>query len=456
MARYWKGVVLKRLDVEPSQHVLLEILKEDKAGRNNDIVDFIRLLDITSGPYTYMVDSAWGAGKTFFIKSVELVLKAFNPKISNIDTLPEELSSLKTQLNDVKTCFVPFYFNAWQNDFAPDPLSALLATMAITFDREKVLKVKGMKDAAIAVVDAALSVTSISGVGNVVDAMSGTSFVASYEKMRSIREKLNEFVDTIAFEGNAKLIIFIDELDRCRPDFSVRLLEQTKSMFDNQQVVLVFSTDSQQLASAVGGMYGCGFDSVRFLERFFDQKVMLTPVDGFSFVMGREIHAGVETYERLVHEYANYNPLTFRDAYRIQLKIEGGKRECAKHANQGTLSFFAYQVLLPLLIFIERDNQRLYRNIITGADYEALFEYGCKFDTFNSMVEKCLPRSNAVEHETKTEVEKRKKGYILDLCLVVFENDESGCEYYDAMERLGSSNYVRFPDKIFKRLDFSS
>ena len=70
---------MKRLDIEPSRSALLETMKNDRACRNDDIKDFIWLLDKTEGPYAYIIDSAWGAGKTFFVKSVELVLRSINP-----------------------------------------------------------------------------------------------------------------------------------------------------------------------------------------------------------------------------------------------------------------------------------------------------------------------------------------------------------------------------------------
>ena len=72
---------MKRLDMEPTEDALLESIKSNRAGRNNDIVDFIKLLSETEGPYSLMVDASWGDGKTFFVKSVELVLRALNPCI---------------------------------------------------------------------------------------------------------------------------------------------------------------------------------------------------------------------------------------------------------------------------------------------------------------------------------------------------------------------------------------
>ena len=445
---------MKRLDVEPTQETLLEVMKSDRARRNDDIKDFVRLLDKTEGPYAYMIDSAWGAGKTFFVKSVELVLRAMNPKLTLVDTCPEPLPDFAKELEGVSSVFVPYYFNAWENDFAHDPLSALLANMAIAFDREGILKDRDCKNALYALIDAALSVTPISGVGAAAKALTGSSLVSSFESLQKVRDRLNGLADTMAFEGKAKLVIFVDELDRCRPDFSVRLLEQTKSMFNNRKVIFVFSADSQQLAKAVGGMYGDGFDSARFLERFFDRKVLLTPVDGFLFAMGGGLHAETELYERMVRECADRDALTIREAYRLQQKIEGAMRESRKQVHQSNLSHFAYQAILPLLVFIERDDHQLFRSIVSGADFDGLYEYGSKYETFADAVGRCCPEVNSEALMDGAQVEDRRRTFVHDLCVVIFGNSSMGSERENARMRLGRSSYVDFPERVFKRLEF--
>lgn len=53
---------MKRLDAEPTEEELRKSIELDSAGRNQDIVDFIKMLADTEGPYSYMLDAAWGDG----------------------------------------------------------------------------------------------------------------------------------------------------------------------------------------------------------------------------------------------------------------------------------------------------------------------------------------------------------------------------------------------------------
>jgi len=64
------------------------------------------------------------------------------------------------------------------------------------------------------------------------------------------------------------VIFFIDELDRCRPDFAVRVVERVKHFFDVPNLVFVLLLNRDQLRRAIEGVYGHGFDADAYLGKF--------------------------------------------------------------------------------------------------------------------------------------------------------------------------------------------
>lgn len=62
--------------------------------------------------------------------------------------------------------------------------------------------------------------------------------------------------------------MFIDELDRCRPDFSVQMLEVIKHTFNVPGVQFVLITNKQQLKAAINNSYGSQVDAQRYLDKF--------------------------------------------------------------------------------------------------------------------------------------------------------------------------------------------
>lgn len=70
--------------------------------------------------------------------------------------------------------------------------------------------------------------------------------------------------------GLKKLVIIIDELDRCKPLFAIQTLEIVKHFLDVKDVVFIFAVDLEQLSHSVESIYGFGMDASGYLCKFFD------------------------------------------------------------------------------------------------------------------------------------------------------------------------------------------
>jgi predicted KAP-like P-loop ATPase len=58
-----------------------------------------------------------------------------------------------------------------------------------------------------------------------------------------------------------KIVIFIDELDRCRPTYAIEVLERIKHLFGVAGYVFVISLDKEQLSHSIATIYGAKMDS---------------------------------------------------------------------------------------------------------------------------------------------------------------------------------------------------
>ncbi len=72
---------------------------------------------------------------------------------------------------------------------------------------------------------------------------------------------------------DAQLLIIVDELDRCRPEFAVQTLERVKHLFGTADCKFVFGVNQPELAAVVKGYYGDDFSGRKYLQRFFDLEV---------------------------------------------------------------------------------------------------------------------------------------------------------------------------------------
>lgn len=101
----------------------------------------------------------------------------------------------------------------------------------------------------------------------------------------AFKEKFSAIIEQLENESNIQLpiIIFIDELDRCRPDYAIKLLEGIKHLFGIPGLYFVVSTNLDEMAQSVKAVYGAGFSSERYLKRFFDMEYSLPEASGAQF-----------------------------------------------------------------------------------------------------------------------------------------------------------------------------
>ena len=71
------------------------------------------------------------------------------------------------------------------------------------------------------------------------------------------------------------VILLIDELDRCRPDFAVAMLETIKHVFDVENVQILLVTNAEQLKATIKHSYGNETNSHDYLYKFFKYQINL-------------------------------------------------------------------------------------------------------------------------------------------------------------------------------------
>lgn len=70
------------------------------------------------------------------------------------------------------------------------------------------------------------------------------------------------------------VLIFVDELDRVRPDYSVKFLEAIKHIFSVQGICFVLAVDRDQLEASVRQLYG-SIDFENYYRRFVTREARL-------------------------------------------------------------------------------------------------------------------------------------------------------------------------------------
>ncbi len=264
------------LELPPSQENILKTLCDDDINRRDNVAYFVKMLNSLSRPISIAVDSPWGSGKTFFVKQVKLVLDAYNTNVelgNNVrESVKETMASYFAE-TEIKP-FYSVYYDAWLNDNDIDPIQSLLFSITGAYQHFNKSFIHDKKHL-IVLGKNIINLCSGSSLGNFLELLESDNVLNDEKKSKDLYENVKSYLSELN-QGNP-VIIFVDELDRCKPTYAVKLLERIKHYFNCPNVIFVFSLNEAELIHTIQNMYGSGFDAGGYLNRFFEVPIQLPP-----------------------------------------------------------------------------------------------------------------------------------------------------------------------------------
>lgn len=422
---------MKRVDEEPTPEVIDNALTQDPLHRKREIEDFLKMLIAVEPPYTFVIDAPWGSGKTFFVKQVARALQMANPALDlDLETLSATLGETPTELP--ATPCLPIYFNAWEDDHFDNPILPILASIANAAGEETVKDGKDFGKGVIGVLEAAASLFGYSGdINGAIENFSGADFLARYKNEKELRTKIDELIKNYLPGIANRAVIFIDELDRCRREFAIKVLEQTKTLFQQENIVVVYSTDITQLAHSLQGVYGPRFEGRKYLERFYDKRLELNPIKPADYLLYKGINTmDGYTFMDITIDLLSYKHASLRACNRLIDSITNLSGYIVNHwgyFGDGRVQHFPNQGLLPVLIILAYYDPLAWHEMKTSNDYEAVYvlaKHSNRFIRYLDEVIESVWGANKDELPYKQDIENRRKRFVEDLCELIYGNND--------------------------------
>lgn len=264
--------------------------KNDKLEREVYVKILTEIIETSKSSFVLAINSSYGTGKTTFLRMWKSFLESKNT-----------------------ACLI---YNAWENDYSDSPILTLVAELEkqikskklfITEESEKIFETAKSFGKSLIKKSIPLSIRLLTGgLLNLKDedvektiseifektAEDGIdNYINEQDDIESFKIQLSKFVESLNKDGHSKLIIFIDELDRCKPSFAVKLLEEIKHIFDVKNIYFVLAVDSIQLSNSLKSIYGNDLDVKGYLKRFIDLEYDLpsAQVDKFLQLIAEEL-----------------------------------------------------------------------------------------------------------------------------------------------------------------------
>lgn len=234
---------------------------EDQSGRKELVETVASMIESATPPFTFCINGKWGSGKTVFMKWVR-----------------REIDSTYGS----KVCSI--WFDAWKYESLGNIVYPLLRELESLTPKRRWTKKVGALLASVgaffAYVIAIFALGFVPPIG--IASRVWNSFKKDYEGnqrdyeiLRKLRSDFAKFVQYILRGGirrkarKEKVVIFIDDLDRCLPHNVIRLLESIKNFFSIEGCVFVVAIDREFVSDGVMIEYGntTTFDGEQYLEK---------------------------------------------------------------------------------------------------------------------------------------------------------------------------------------------
>ena len=230
--------------------------KNDKLGRERRVTALCSLIMDHEEAAVVSISGGFGTGKSVFLQMCAAHLK-------------RESDASVVQ------------FDAWQQSHTNNPLIDLVSalTQNLPQDRKgRIIEVAAKIAGRITrnLVEQLLD-TATAGLIHLnlelgKDMAPDVVFSAWEEAERRVAE-FKEALAELVRDSGGRFVVFIDELDRCVPEYAMELLNTARHLFDVPGTVIVLGVNRTELGYRVRKVYGPQCDGDAYLRRFVDLPI---------------------------------------------------------------------------------------------------------------------------------------------------------------------------------------
>ena len=227
------------------------------------VVTVVNKIAANKGHMTFAVNGEWGCGKTFVLHKIQ-----------------EQLES-----NENKK-FLVIPYNCWQYDYYDEPLVAIVSSLLDFNDSKKIISENTKKELKEIILNVSLGIaTSVAkqfGIDfsdiqeGMLEARDKTKNTPDFDEYYNFKKSLDDLQKALEnISENCTIVFAVDELDRCLPEYAIKVLERLHHIADGvSNMITIIAFDKERLKNTIGSIFG--LENVdNYLKKFIKFEMYL-------------------------------------------------------------------------------------------------------------------------------------------------------------------------------------
>ena len=314
-------------------------LSEDKIDRSELLSDLFNIFNTFGNQdghgLTMVINGKYGTGKTTLLNFIK-------------------------EKNEIDDKFNVVYYDAWEYNYFDNPIIPLMYSLSKLDTCNKKIK-----DVALKVVKA-IPKTFLKTVANITK-IDATSLTEKDENIFSVYDAYRKSIDSykktlIDFCKDKKTIFLVDELDRCLPEYQIKVLESIYHMLDIPNLIVVIALDKEQLETSIRNMFGIYVDTYGYLSKFIQYEIDLPKNNTYDYIkslMSFHCEKGLEI-KNLIAGMFEAIKLPLRDCKIILQQLNLICKEELDGWRHVKPYVYYYPVAVSFMLILKHTNKKVY------------------------------------------------------------------------------------------------
>lgn len=306
-------------------------LKDDKLKRS-EFLDrlFVLFENFEDQGFTMILNGKYGSGKSTLLNFIK------------------EKNSLANKF-DIVT------YNAWENNLFDNPLIPILyeiSKLQKTSDKVKEHAKQIIKN---------IPKIFLSTLANAhsVDMMSLTNNDNIFEDYDRYKDSIEKFRSLLTESCKEKKILFmIDELDRCLPEYQIKVLEAVYHLLEIPNLIVIIALDREQLECSIKNKFGDAQNTIGYLSKFINYQVNLPGDEAEEFLKSLMTFECTEnTTQNVKDMLSNFLDIMKFSVRDCKMIIDEINLICGNNSKKA----FWYPLLVAFVVIVKYKSESIYK-----------------------------------------------------------------------------------------------